>query len=350
MYLALCTNHIVKNEGDFLGMSNQFKSEEERRQWEQFQAFQNQQNQQYQQYGQKKSKKGWFWGCGGCLVLFILIIIGISACTAGITGNLGGNSSKETNKTHKIGETVKNGDLEVTVNSVETMKSVGPSIARTNAKGTFVVADVTIKNKGKEALTIDSSMFKLKSGDKTFEADNTGSMSANQNDNGSIENSFFLQRINPDSTAQGKIVFDVSENIANAKDKKLEVISSLFSVKKITFDLSDAKKTSKAKKDKQDTEVAVTSSNSDNVNYEASATTPATTSSADTDSEDSEKSSKDEDKQNASKSDKSSVEKSESNEETAPVEPMPHSKPTTSEAPPSQNIHNENSMYDASTE
>ncbi|OZG89141.1 hypothetical protein BG725_12345 [Staphylococcus aureus] len=247
-------------------------------------------------------------------------------------------------------ETVKNGDLEVTVNSVETMKSVGPSLAPTNAKGIFVVADVTIKNKGKEALTIDSSMFKLKSGDKTFEADNTGSMSANQSDNGSIENSFFLQRINPDSTAQGKIVFDVSENIANAKDKKLEVISSLFSVKKITFDLSDAKKTSKAKKDKQDTEVAVASSNSDNVNYEASATTPATTSSADTDSEDSEKSSKDEDKQNASKSDKSSVEKSESNEETATVEPMPQSKPTTSEAPPSQNNHNENNMYDASTE
>lgn len=148
------------------------------------------------------------------------------------------------------------------------MKSVGPSLAPTNAKGIFVVADVTIKNKGKEALTIDSSMFKLKSGDKTFEADNTGSMSANQSDNGSIENSFFLQRINPDSTAQGKIVFDVSENIANAKDKKLEVISSLFSVKKITFDLSDAKKTSKAKKDKQDTEVAVASSNSDNVSYE----------------------------------------------------------------------------------
>lgn len=62
-------------------------------------------------------------------------------------------------------------------------------------------------------------------------------------------------------------------------------------------------------KDKQDTEVAVASSNSDNVSYEASATTPATTSSADTDSEDSEKSSKDEDKQNASKSDNSSVEK-----------------------------------------
>ncbi|UMT77297.1 DUF4352 domain-containing protein [Staphylococcus roterodami] len=331
-------------------MSNQFKSEEERRQWEQFQAFQNQQNQQHQQYGQKKSKKGWFWGCGGCLVLFILIIIGISACTAGITGNLGGNNSKETNKTHKIGETVKNGDLEVTVNSVETMKSVGPSIAPTNAKGTFVVADVTIKNKGKEALTIDSSMFKLKSGDKTFEADNTGSMSANQNDNGSIENSFFLQRINPDSTAQGKIVFDVSESIANAKDKKLEVISSLFSVKKITFDLSDAKKTSKSKKENNDADVATASSNSDNVSYEASATTPATSSSANNDSEENEQSSKDEDKQDESQSDKSSVEKSESKAETATAESAPQSKPATSEAPPSQNNHNENNMYDASTE
>ena len=39
--------------------------------------------------------------------IIYFIIIGISACTAGITGNLGGNSSKETNKTHKIGETVK---------------------------------------------------------------------------------------------------------------------------------------------------------------------------------------------------------------------------------------------------
>ncbi|CDR63851.1 TPA: DUF4352 domain-containing protein [Staphylococcus argenteus] len=331
-------------------MSNQFKSEEEKRQWEQFQAFQKQQNQQNQKFRQKKSRKGWFWGCGGCLVLFILIIIGISACTAGITGNLGGNYSKETNKTHKIGETVKNGDLEVTVNSVETMKSVGPSIAPTNAKGTFVVADVTIKNKGKEALTIDSSMFKLKTGDKTFEADNTGSMSANQNDNGSIENSFFLQRINPDSTAQGKIVFDVSENIANAKDKKLEVISSLFSVKKITFDLSDAKKTSKAKKENNDEDVATASSNNDNVNYEASATTPSTSSSANNNSEENEQSSKDEDKQDESQSDKSSVEKSESKSEPATAESAPQSKPVTSEAPPSQNNHNEDSMYDASTE
>lgn len=91
-------------------------------------------------------------------------------------------------------------------------------------------------------------MFKLKSGDKSFEADATGSVSANQSDDGSITNSFFLEQINPDSTAEGKVVFDVSEKVANTKDKKLEITSSLFSTKSITVDLSDAKTSTKDKK------------------------------------------------------------------------------------------------------
>ena len=48
---------------------------------------------------------------------------------------------------YKIGDTIKNGDLEVKVKSIENTKAVGPSIAPTNAKDTFVVADVSIKNK-----------------------------------------------------------------------------------------------------------------------------------------------------------------------------------------------------------
>ena len=88
----------------------------------------------------------------------------------------------------------------MTVNSVENMKSVGPSALPTNAKDTFVTVDVT----GNKALTIDSNMFKLKSGGKSLEADSQGSMSANQNEDGSIENSFFLEQVNPDSTTQGK--------------------------------------------------------------------------------------------------------------------------------------------------
>lgn len=155
---------------------------------------------------------------------------------------------------------LKNGDLEVKVKSIENTKAVGPSIAPTNAKDTFVVADVSIKNKGDKALTIDSQMFKLKSGDKSFEADATGSVSANQSDDGSITNSFFLEQINPDSTAEGKVVFDVSEKVANTKDKKLETTSSLFSAKSITIDLSDAKTSTKDKKDDDATNDESTSS------------------------------------------------------------------------------------------
>ena len=72
-----------------------------------------------------------------------------------------GSDNSSDNKTHKMGEKVKNGDLEVTVNSVETKDSVGSQYA-TTPKGTFVVANVSIKNNGDKALTVDSNMFTLK--------------------------------------------------------------------------------------------------------------------------------------------------------------------------------------------
>lgn len=199
---------------------------------------QQQQFEQYKKEQSSKSKKKWLWSCGGCLVLLILIVIGISACTAGVTGNLG-NDNSNGSKTYKLGDTAKNGDLEISVNSVENMTSVGPSSLPTNAKDTFVVVDVAVKNNGDESLTIDSNMFKLKSGSKTFDADSQASMSANQSEDGNIENSFFLEQVNPDSTTQGKVVFDVSENIANTNDKKLEINSSLFSTNKVVFELNE---------------------------------------------------------------------------------------------------------------
>lgn len=145
---------------------------------------------------------------------------GCAALVSNDSSNSSNSSSKSNKeKVYKIGETAKNGDLEVTVNGIETTKQVGPSIAPTQAKDTYVVADVTIKNKGNDSLTIDTNMFKLKAGDKTADADSTGSISANQSDNGSISNSFFLEKVNPDSTIKGKVAFDVSEKVANDKNK-----------------------------------------------------------------------------------------------------------------------------------
>ncbi|WP_309306540.1 DUF4352 domain-containing protein [Staphylococcus rostri] len=225
-------------------------------------ARQQQQFENYKKEQASKSKKKWLWGCGGCLITFIVLAIAFSACSAIFIGSDGdGSSNNPSGKTYKIGEIAKNGDLEVTVNSVDVINQVGPSIAPTTAKDTFVVADVTIKNNGNDSLTIDSNMFKLQSGEKTANSDSGASISANQSDDGSISDSFFLEQVNPDSTTEGKVVFDVSESLANANNKKLIVSSSLFSSKKVVFDLSKGVQTSKKNSEKDNDRLVAQSDN-----------------------------------------------------------------------------------------
>ncbi|BAS45768.1 hypothetical protein SSCHL_0988 [Staphylococcus schleiferi] len=252
--------------------------QERQRQWAEFQEFQKQQS--------KKGKKKWLWGCGGCLIVFIILATLFSACTAIFTGNNGdsNNSTKNESKEYKIGDTAKNGDLEVTVNSVETAKQVGPSALPETAKDMYVIADVTIKNNGKDSLTIDTNMFKLKSGDKTANADSKGSISANQSEDGSITDSFFLEQLNPESTTQGKVVFDVSENIANSDNKKLIINSRFFSSKNVIFNLKGDTKTSKKKDDKKHDDALVASTENNNNDLQQNVSTNSVTSSDDSDS------------------------------------------------------------------
>ncbi len=135
---------------------------------------------------------------------------------------------KKEEKSYKIGDKVKVGDMEYTITKKDTADQVGPSILPTKANEKFVVLEVTLKNNGNEAVTVDSSFFKLKLGDKTYEADNTGSISANQSDDGSIDNSFFLQSLNPDSEMNGKVVFDVAEDVANRDNLQVQVQTGVF--------------------------------------------------------------------------------------------------------------------------
>lgn len=227
-------------------------------------------------------------------------------------------------KNYKIGDTIKNGDLEVKVKSVENTTSVGPSIAPTNAKDTYVVADVSVKNKGNKSLTIDTQMFKLKSGNKSFDADATGSLSANQSDDGSVTNSFFLEQINPDSTAEGKIVFDVSEKVANTKDKKLEITSSLFSVKSITVDLSDAKTSNKDddESDSDDSESSTDTSSSGSTTPSNNESTSSSSSNASNNSSHSTNSNGNSSSSNNSSND-SQAEKADKSPTTTPKESEP---------------------------
>lgn len=144
---------------------------------------------------------------------------------------------KEEPKAYAVGDVVTVGDMQYTVNSLETSNTVGPDIMPTNAKGTFLVLDLTVKNNGNKAVTVDSSFFKLKEGEKSFDADTVGSMSANQGEDGQITNSFFLEQMNPDIEMQGKIVFDISEDQANSGNMQLETATGAFGTQKELINL-----------------------------------------------------------------------------------------------------------------
>lgn len=131
-------------------------------------------------------------------------------------------------KTYKIGDAVNVGDMGYTINSKETATQVGPSVLPETASGKYLVIDVNVKNSGDEAVTVDSSFFKLKQGDKTYEADSAASMSANQGEDGEIKDSFFMQQLNPNSEMNGKVVFDLSPDVAEASDLTLQVQTGMF--------------------------------------------------------------------------------------------------------------------------
>lgn len=121
----------------------------------------------------------------------------------------------------KIGDTLKVGDVEFTVNGKETATNVGGQYG-SNSQGTYLILDVTVKNVGNEAITTDTSFFKLKNGEKTYEADSTASMHTD------LELKFFLQQVNPDLSNTGKVVFDVSDEVINSTELQLQVQTGIF--------------------------------------------------------------------------------------------------------------------------
>ncbi|MGE7880173.1 DUF4352 domain-containing protein [Peribacillus muralis] len=135
---------------------------------------------------------------------------------------------KKEEKTYGIGDVVKVGKMEYTIKERKAADQVGPSALPDKASGKFVVLEVTLKNNGNKAVTADASFFKLKRGEKVYEADSAASISANQGEDGQIENSFFFQEVNPDSEASGKVVFDVAPEVADASDLKVQVQTGVF--------------------------------------------------------------------------------------------------------------------------
>ncbi|MFJ7738863.1 DUF4352 domain-containing protein [Lysinibacillus sp. NPDC097287] len=129
--------------------------------------------------------------------------------------------TKEQAKVPGIGEVINVGDVEFTVNGTSTAKNVGGQFG-SNATGTYLLVDVTVKNVGNESITTDASFFKLKAGEKTYDADSGASISADS------ELKFFLQQVNPDLSNTGTVVFDVSDELIANPDLMLQVQTGFF--------------------------------------------------------------------------------------------------------------------------
>ncbi|MGZ7228825.1 DUF4352 domain-containing protein, partial [Streptococcus pyogenes] len=69
-----------------------------------------------------------------------------------------------------MGQVVKVGDVEYIVHSKSSATNVGGDFGK-NANGVYLILDVTVKNVGKKAITVDSNFFTLFRGDVEYSSD-----------------------------------------------------------------------------------------------------------------------------------------------------------------------------------
>ena len=112
-----------------------------------------------------------------------------------------------------IGEPAKIADVSFTVNSIEETKEISSGnefIESAVTEGKYVILEVTVKNEKKEALTINSSYFKLITLEGVvYEPNTDGKVMMAMMD----EEDFFLQQVNPGLSKTGKVVFEVGEDL-----------------------------------------------------------------------------------------------------------------------------------------
>ena len=131
------------------------------------------------------------------------------------------SSEKSEEVTYSIGQEVPVGDVVYIVNSKEVNTNVGGEFGKT-ANGIFLVLNVTVKNNGKEAITVTDDFFTLLKGDVEYKSDSTAGIYANQ------DAKFFLTEVNPENSVTGNVVFDITEETANDPSIQLRVQTGYF--------------------------------------------------------------------------------------------------------------------------
>lgn len=125
-----------------------------------------------------------------------------------------------------IGETLTVDDIDFTVNDMYQQDSVGDVIA-SNANDTYLILDVSVTNNQNEAVMLMDSYFKIVDGETVFEPDGAASMTANQAI--SPDNLGLLaEEINPGSSRDALIVYDITQSVIDSQSKQLQVQSGMF--------------------------------------------------------------------------------------------------------------------------
>lgn len=134
------------------------------------------------------------------------------------------NTTEEKEKTYGIGDTLKVGDVEYTVNSIDSSKSIGDEYLSTKAQEQFLIVNITIKNNGNTSLSVSDDFFKLKKEDKEYTTSSEGAIYLKEN--------IIYTDVNPDASLTGDICFDVTQETIDYKDLQLQVQTGVFGTEK----------------------------------------------------------------------------------------------------------------------
>lgn len=106
----------------------------------------------------------------------------------------------------KIGDTVNVGNFDYRVDAITFSKTIGNDYFKKTADGIYLALKITIKNKDREAHTLDNSLFRLTdSNNFEYESSNDGTAAIEM----AGLNSLFLKQCQPHIETSGILVFEV---------------------------------------------------------------------------------------------------------------------------------------------
>lgn len=122
-----------------------------------------------------------------------------------------------------VDEVASIGNMRYLVDKLSYTKELGDY----QAIGTYLILIIGARNDGSSAVIVDTSAFKIIDNGDSYSASSFITLLANQEDDGTVNHSFFLEQLNPNQSMAGYVIFDVPNEVA-ASDTKQLLITNTF--------------------------------------------------------------------------------------------------------------------------